>query len=65
MGAPKIGPTSNATTPRSAMANKAATIAAPRPMVMRAATAASAAAPAIIIGCSTKRNCSTPKSYSI
>ncbi|SHV64761.1 Uncharacterised protein [Mycobacteroides abscessus subsp. abscessus] len=40
-------------------------IAAPRPITIRAHTAANAAAAAIIMGCCTSLNCSTPKSYSI
>ena len=38
IGAPRIGPTTSATPPRSAIASSAAMIAAPRPSMMRAAT---------------------------
>ena len=43
----------------------AAMSAAPRPMKIRAATRASAAAAAISMGWNTCRNCGTPKSNSI
>ena len=51
--------------PRSAIANNAAMIAAPRPSIIRAATRPNAPAAAISIGSNTWRNWGTPKSNSI
>ena len=65
IGAPSIGPTISATRPRSAIANSAARIAAPRPSIIRAATSPNAPAAAINIGSNTWRNWGTPKSNSI
>ena len=65
IGAPSAGPTTSATIPLMATAKSAAAMADPGPNVIRTATRANAAAPAIIMGCRTSRNCSTPKSYSI
>ena len=65
IAAPNTGPTIRATPPRSAIANSAAMIAAPRPSVMRATIVPMAAAAAISIGWNTNRNCGTPKSNSI
>ncbi len=61
---PSTGPTMNATTPRTAMKNRAAPRAAPGPIQIRAATSATPAANASMIGSRTSANCGTPKSNS-
>ncbi len=61
---PKTGPTSSATQPRVKRKNSAAMSAPPRPIQMRAATSAKAAASETSIGWKTIRNCGTPKSNS-
>ena len=57
-------PDDQAMTPRRTRKKTAAPTAPPGPPTSRAATSARPAAPAIIIGCRTRRNCGTPKSNS-
>ena len=64
MISPKTGPTISAMPPRMTRKNAAAASAPPRPINSRAATSATPAAPAIMNGSSTRRNCGTSKSNS-